>query len=230
MVSSALGSQLLMIALQTINISVMSVVLLLIIGPLAQAFVRGVASARDPRHRVVPQSPWFFFDRAYSGRRFTRWFVIWRPTLGILFALMVVLQFVNSKLPFSVWNLFFIVGALLSVFVGSWFIAKASFYYWAPRCAKLWTLSVIGGLSAIFVYITFFIVITLLLPDGILVVEASVLNLEYARTSSSLLPIYAAPICYFAARAMERWARGRGESWFRFEESAAVHGRVDHAD
>jgi len=30
--------------------------------PLSKAFLAGVASVRDPSHRVTPQSPWYFFD------------------------------------------------------------------------------------------------------------------------------------------------------------------------
>jgi len=35
---------------------------LLILHPICKAVIAGIACARDPAHRVAPQSPWYFFD------------------------------------------------------------------------------------------------------------------------------------------------------------------------
>ena len=48
----------------------------LVLHPYSAAILEGIRAARDPSHRVTPQSPWVAFDRVVN-RRLRHWRIFW---------------------------------------------------------------------------------------------------------------------------------------------------------
>ena len=171
--------------------------------PLNSAFLAGIASARDPGHRLTPRSPWFFFDRVVK-RRLRWWWVVWGfVLLGIFFPALALRGRMALPLEFS------FVYAMFAA--GRWFLTVTACVFWAPRCERFWMLVFLTLLSTD-ISRGLFLCCALKVSDSVFVPgqHAPYLSLVMYGTFT-IIP------CFLFAVGAWLWARRKDERWFRFE-------------
>jgi hypothetical protein len=205
-----------------VNVSVVLLALLVLGGalfavPLAGAFLRGLASARDPLHRVTPVSPWQFFRRAFLRR--LRWpAVVWALVMVVLFFLGQVGWYTEDWYSTS---LRIHAGSNLpAIALGACLLMATFGILWAPWCTQRWTLVALILFPALVSYALLLLALRSVLPAGWRTVRYPIVRPSGNPVSAHmpLEPHYIVLIGLLTLALAILWARQRGERWFRFEE------------
>jgi len=193
----------------------------LIALPLATALLRGIAAARDPMNRIVPErSPWFFFKRTLL-KRLGRWWHRWIIAFFIWFALLVVScksywAFLPGETMFTLeWTMLFFEYMILTL--SATLLTGAACFFWAPRCKERWTLVSLAIGSAAGVYILVELIIEWFMPWNSLLVRPSYFPLP-RKFYFPLDYVYDTIVSLFFLAALGPWIRHQGDRWFRLEE------------
>ena len=189
--------------------------------PMGKAFLVGIASARDPGHRVTLLDAWFFFDRGARRKMRLSW-ALFTIVVGGLFAL---LYYLNSTEGTMFHRGLSPAIALVdssqapAMLGGFWLMVFIACLFWAPRCAKLWTLTILNSLTALLMYALLMAVESVTLPTAVtrVVTTLEMQNGGRSTYSFSLLPLYNVALLTVACVLAWRVIRRRGEGWFRFE-------------
>lgn len=188
--------------------------------PLSRAFLDGIASARDPMHRLIPDtSPWVFFKRKLY-RHLRIWIPIWLLVLVWVFFTMLydarrsfMLQ-PSQTIPIisDILLGFSHMGLVLS----TWFLILAAVSFLAPKCERTWTLVSLGFISAVISVSVLWRSVTILLPRSMMTVSFDAG--QNTRWGIDISTSYLAAVCFLIPIGAWLWIRRQNEKWFRFEE------------
>ncbi len=188
---------------------------------MGKAFLVGIAWARYPGHRVTPLDAWAFFDRAARRKMRLSWALSTVIVVG-LFALGFYLGSTEGTafhkgLP-TLMTL--VESSQVSGAIGGFcLMAFLTCLFWAPRCAKLWTLTLLNILTALLIYALLAVAELVTLPAGLIWATDSVeVNNAVVTYSFSLVPLYNLALLTLACVLAWRGIRRGGEGWFRFEQ------------
>jgi len=188
------------------------VFLFLFAAPCCHGFRLGIASARDPAHRVVPQSPWIFFGNAF--RHSIRWWrFFWLAALlgaaiGGGFALP---QEASRRLRLLQ------AGEWACVLLGMQFLVAAACLLVAGRFASIWLLTTTALCLAIALYCLLTALVFFCVPTHWLEVEILEGNVSGGGYWIFLFAYYNALGAGLTLVWLTILTRRRGEGWFRFE-------------
>lgn len=178
------------------------------VHPFSKAFIAGIASARDPEHRLTPQSPWYFFDLCWQ--RVMRRTIAGQAVAYLsIFLALCLIPFESFGLPSmsAAVSLFFIL-----IMLGWTFAALSIAFYWAPKISSPIALTFIGTM--------FGAIYTLLILSGSTLM---LVDVAYHYQSSEALILFGSSIlvCMVTSTIfLTIWRGVRKEAsyeWFRFE-------------
>jgi hypothetical protein len=166
---------------------------------LSQAFLKGIAAARDRMDGTVAEPRWTAFGES-MWPRLRLWLLLWLVYFAAvevgIYAFIHIFEFLVSVSSAGV-----ILGMVAACFV------------WAPRCAKPWKLALLTLLTAAPAFVLFFVLGTLLLDS------LGLKRLQGLAGALDILLFYAPCIasgCLLVVAVLAgSWARHRGDAWFR---------------
>lgn len=180
---------------------------------LARAFLRGIAAASDPEHRVTPTSAWDFFHLGLRDA-VKLWALF---SAGVLCVLLGLIIYFEASEPFSPMQFVNHI-RLASSFLSLSLIYSTAAFLWAPRCKRTWTLSALIIATAIPLNVLASLIVGFalfpLLPEG--VTGYAFTNTLGNPSVNEYTPLYVLALSAVSFMGVLRWARSRGESWFRF--------------
>lgn len=184
-------------------------------APIARAFLAGLASAREPVHRVTPENPRVFFQRAFWKRA---------KYLPIVLAVALCIAFclgyfpaVRSNLPVGFALILGIDLVSLLLIILLTIVAVALLI--APRCDLSWPIATLGTLlGAAWAFCG------LLIPGNLIPRSWHTVTFEshsetgaVMRSNTSILPLYVLLLACLVTGLVWWWARSRGDKWYRFD-------------
>ena len=169
------------------------VVAVFFVIPLCQAFLRAVACGREAM-TTGDGSPWATFRRVLWPRG-RLWLALWAAYFIVLEVYMGLVLGGGSLMTSAS------CGGLVLGMVASCFI-------WAPRCRKLWTLALLTVSTALPGFILFCIL-------GGAIVTSVGLGGYMGLGAVVYAPLVASVFLLLGAICVWRWARRRGDAWFR---------------
>lgn len=195
--------------------------LLIFAVPLSGAFLHGLAMARDPHHRLIPEmGPWPFFWRGIR-RRLRFWWLAWVIYLifNVILSNYVYHLSIMTVSSIQPWPWFkSLYECILSIFavLMLWLLGLLACALSAPYCQRVWSLVSLTILGMLASSMALLCITPILIAHGWRVIyfyygQGNKMEIDLSIPISFLLTL-------LATAGVGWWIKRRGERWFRFEE------------